>query len=64
MRAVPRYHDGRPSLSFDGTSIYFFSAWRLAESGYQDCIVRGQCNVTKFFDIWMSTRPKLTGAQE
>ncbi len=53
------YHDGRPALSFDGKTIYFFSAERT-----QDCLTRGQCNVSPWMDIWMSTREKLTGPKE
>ncbi len=40
------FHDGRPSLSFDGGILYFFSALR-------------QGNQSAFFDIWMTTRTKL-----
>ena len=40
------FHDGRPSLSFDGGTLYFFSAFR-------------QGNQSAFFDIWMTTRTKL-----
>lgn len=40
------FHDGRPSLSFDGGALYFFSAFR---EGSQSA----------FFDIWMTTRTKL-----
>lgn len=54
------YHEGRPSLSFDGTALYFFSAFR-----YQDCAERGQCNVDgPGFDVWMTSREKLTGPRE
>jgi hypothetical protein len=42
------YHDGRPVLSFDGDTIYFFSACR-------------EGNQSPYFDIWKSTRTKLTG---
>ncbi len=38
-------HDGHPSLSFDGTTLYFFSA----RPG----------NVSPLFDIWVTTRTKL-----
>ena len=40
------YHDGGPSLSFDGMTLYFFSAFR-------------QGSQSAFFDIWMTTRTKL-----
>lgn len=39
-------HDGHPALSFDGTTLYFFSAQRAG-------------NVSSLFDIWVSTRTKL-----
>jgi hypothetical protein len=40
------FHDGAPSLSFDGRTLYFYSALR-------------QGNQSPFFDIWMTTRTKL-----
>ncbi len=40
------YHDGRPALSFDGETLYFFSAFR-----------EGQQSI--YFDIWKTTRTKL-----
>lgn len=40
------FHDGRPSLSFDDATIYFFSAQRVG-------------NVSILFDIWKATREKL-----
>ena len=43
-------HDGHPALSFDGTTLYFFSAQRPG-------------NVTPLFDIWVSTRTKLKDAE-
>ncbi len=43
-------HDGHPSLSFDGTTLYFFSA----RPG----------NVSPLFDIWVSTRTKLPEPDE
>ncbi len=50
------FHDGRPSLSFDGKTLYFFSAFRNA----------GQPggNLSIFFDIWMTTRTKLPESDE
>jgi len=53
-----RYHDGRPSLAFDGSSLYFFSAFRT-----EDCAQRGECNVGIYFDIWMAQREKLVGPE-
>lgn len=46
-----QYHDGRPSISFDDTRLYFFSAFRN----------QGQPggNLSMYFDIWMTTRTKL-----
>jgi hypothetical protein len=41
-------HDGRPSISFDGKTLYFFSAYRPG-------------NQSIYFDIWKTTRTKLTG---
>jgi len=38
--------DSSPSLSFDGTTLYFFSAYR-------------EGNQSDFFDIWMTKRTKL-----
>ena len=43
-------HDGHPALSFDGTTLYFFSAGRAG-------------NVSPLFDIWVSTRTKLKDAE-
>ncbi len=45
------FHDGRPSLSWDGSTIYFFSAFRPG-------------NIDPFFDIWMATREKVPGGLE
>lgn len=45
------FHDGRPSLSFDGSTIYFYSAFRAG-------------NVSSFFDIWKATREKLQGPDD
>ncbi len=45
------FHDGRPSLSFDGKTLYFFSAFRNAG------LPGG--NLSVFFDIWQTTREKL-----
>ena len=39
------FHDGAPSLSFDGGTLYFYSALR-------------QGNQSPFFDIWMTTRTR------
>jgi len=50
------YHDGRPSLSFDGTALYFFSAFRRETPTGPDGNVG-----SPFFDIWVTTRTKLTG---
>lgn len=50
------YHETRPWLSFDGKSLYFGSSIRT-----EDCLERGQCNVSDAFDIWVATREKLTG---
>lgn len=43
-----QYHDGRPSISFDDTRLYFFSAFR-------------EGNQSMYFDIWMTSRTKITG---
>ena len=40
------FDDGRASLSFDGTTLYFAAAQRAGNAG-------------PFFDIWMTTRTKL-----
>ena len=42
--------EGRPALSFDGTTLYFQNGGSPADLGGQG-----------FFDIWVSTRNKLTG---
>lgn len=47
-------HDGGPSLSFDGTTLYFHAAQRPGNLGV-GCPNASTC----FFDIWMSTRTKL-----
>lgn len=47
-------HDGGPSLSFDGTTLYFFSA----RPG-NVCGPTPPCR----FDIWASTRTKLQGVE-
>lgn len=41
--------DAAPSLSFDGTQLYFHSALRAG-------------NVSDRFDLWVATRSKITGA--
>jgi hypothetical protein len=41
------YDGGKPSLSFDGTTLYFFDAFR-------------EGNQSPYFDIWKTTRTKLT----
>ncbi len=43
------YTDAQPELSFDGTTLYFNSVDRVTPTG---------------FDLWVSTRSKLTGPQE
>lgn len=43
-------NDFRPTLSFDGTTLYFNSAFRDG-------------NLSSMFDIWMSTRSKVKGSQ-
>lgn len=43
-------HEGRPSLSFDGSTLYFFAAGRPE-------------NVTILFDIWKTNRSKLHGPE-
>lgn len=45
--------DAGPALSFDGTTLYFHAAWRPGTVGEE-----GR------FDIWMSTRTRLTGPPE
>jgi hypothetical protein len=45
------FHEGRPSLSFDGSTMYFFAAFR-------------ERNQSIFFDIWVATREKLRGPTE
>jgi hypothetical protein len=52
------YHDGRPALSFDGTTLYFYSAFRRATPTGPDGNIG-----SPFFDIWMTTREKLRGDQ-
>ncbi len=47
-------HDGRPYLSFDGTTLYFMSAQRPGNIGI-GCPTAATC----YFDIWMTTREKL-----
>lgn len=47
-------HDGKPSLSFDGTTLYFGAAQRPGNLGV-GCPFANTC----FFDIWMSLRTKL-----
>jgi hypothetical protein len=44
--AVEQANDWRPALSFDGTSLYFASAFRPGNVGFM-------------FDIWVATRSKL-----
>jgi len=43
------FSDGRPSLSFDGKSLYFHSPYR-------------QGNQSIYFDIWMTTRHRVKGS--
>lgn len=43
------FHDGRPALIWKGSAIYFFSA----RPG----------NVDQFFDLWMSTREKVSASE-
>ena len=50
------FHDGRPALSFDGKTLYFFSAFRNAG------LPGG--NLSIFFDIWKTTRTKLPEPDE
>ena len=47
-------HDGKPSLSFDGTTLYFGAAQRPGNFGV-GCPFAATC----FFDIWVATRNKL-----
>jgi hypothetical protein len=47
-------HDNKPSLSFDGTTLYFGAAMRLGNLGV-GCPNLGTC----FFDLWVTTREKL-----
>jgi hypothetical protein len=49
-------HDGGPSLSFDGTALYFHAAQRAGNLGV-GCPDAATC----YFDIWMTTRAKLHG---
>jgi hypothetical protein len=49
-------HDGKPSLSFDGTTLYYGSAQRLGNLGV-GCPLASTC----FFDLWVTTREKLDG---
>lgn len=42
------FYDGRPSLSFDGETLYFYSSFRPG-------------NQSVYYDIWMTTRAKLEG---
>jgi len=54
-------HDARPSLSFDGTALYFMSAQRPGNQG-ATC----QSNpfaATCYFDIWVATREKIKGEE-
>lgn len=47
-------HDGKASLSFDGTTLYFGAAQRPGNLG-TGCPYGATC----FFDLWVSTREKL-----
>ena len=47
-------HDGKPSLSFDGTTLYFGAAQRPRNFGV-GCPYAATC----FFDLWVTTREKL-----
>ena len=49
-------HDGGPSLSFDGTALYFHAAQRAGNLG-----VGCPDGATCYFDIWMTTRAKIHG---
>ena len=46
--SLEQANDFRPSLSFDGTTLYFNSAFR-------------EGNVSFMFDIWMATRSRIRG---
>lgn len=48
---VEQANDWSPALSFDGTSLYFASAFRPG-------------NISQMFDIWVTTRTKLRGEAE
>ncbi len=50
------FFDARPALSFDGKTLYFFSAFRNA------ALPGG--NLSIFYDIWMTTRTKLPELDE
>lgn len=50
--------EGRPTLSWDGQTIYFNTVQTP-----QECEERGQCNVSSAWDIWTAHREKLTGPQ-
>lgn len=45
---VEQANDGGPALSFDGTTLYFNSAFRAG-------------NVSDMFDLWVTTRTRLKG---
>lgn len=48
---VEQANDFRPALSFDGTVLYFASAFRAG-------------NVSDMFDLWVTTRSQLRGPDE
>lgn len=52
-------HDAKPSLSFDGTTLYYGTAQRPGNFGV-GCPYAATC----YFDIWVATREKLTGKKD
>lgn len=51
-------HDGKTSLSFDGTNLYFGAAQRPGNLG-AGCPSLGTC----YFDLWVTTREQLHGPE-
>lgn len=52
-------HDGKPSLSFDGATLYYGAAQRPGNLGV-GCPFAATC----FFDLWVATREKLKAEEE
>ena len=54
-------HDAGPSLSFDGTTLYFHAAQRAGNQGSVCATNPGSASC--FFDLWMTTRTKLKNVE-